>query len=75
MQNEFSNEELEELRIAGIQAQIDEKKTALNSYNYIGTEIAMEIATKDEYAKEIEEYRAIKEELVALEMQLTAERG
>lgn len=75
MQNEFSSEELEELRIAGIQAQIEEKKTALNSYNYIGTEIAMQIATKDEYAKEIEEYRAIKEELVALEMQLTAERG
>lgn len=75
MQNEFNNEELEELRIAGIQTQIDEKKTALNSYNYIGTEIAMGIATTDEYAKEIEEYRAIKEELVALEMQLKAERG
>ena len=75
MQNEFNNEELEELRIAGIQTQIDEKKTALNSYNYIGTEIAMGIASKDEYAKEIEEYRAIKEELVALEMQLKAERG
>ena len=42
-----------ELGRMGIQVQINELKDELTTYDYIGTKIAMGVATKEDYAEEI----------------------
>lgn len=69
MENNFTEEELEALRVSGIQVQIDERKAKLAEYDYIGVKIAMGVATREEYAEQIAETERLRAEINELEKQ------
>lgn len=64
---ELTNEELERM---GIQAQINEKKQELQSYDYIGVKIAMGVATREEYAEQIAYTEQLRREINELESEV-----
>ena len=72
-ENNFTEEELEALRVSGIQVQIDERKTKLAEYDYIGVKIAMGVATREEYAEQIAETERLRTEINELENELKGE--
>lgn len=69
---ELTNEELERM---GIQAQINEKKQELQSYDYIGVKIAMGVATKEEYADKIAYTEQLRREINELESEVEENAG
>lgn len=69
-ENIFTAEELEALRVSGIQVQINERKVKLAGYDYIGVKIAMGVATREEYAEQIAETERLRAEINELEKQL-----
>lgn len=72
-ENNFTEEELEALRVSGIQVQIDEHKAKLAEYDYIGVKIAMGVATREEYAEQIAETERLRTEINELENELKGE--
>ena len=73
MENNFTEEELEALRVSGIKVQIDERKAKLAEYDYIGVKIAMGVATREEYAEQIAETERLRAEINELENELKGE--
>lgn len=69
MGSEFSEEELEALRVSGVWAKINERKAKLAEYDYIGVKIAMGVATREEYAEQIAETERLRTEINELEKQ------
>lgn len=59
----------------GIQAQINEKKQELQSYDYIGVKIAMGVATKEEYAVQIAYTEQLRQEINELESEVQENAG
>lgn len=59
-----------ELERMGIQAQINEKKQELQSYDYIGVKIAMGVATREEYADQIAYTEQLRREINELESEV-----
>ena len=72
-ENNFTEEELEALRVSGIQVQIDERKAKLAEYDYIGVKIARGVATREEYAEQIAETERLRTEINELENELKGE--
>ena len=72
-ENIFTAEELEALRVSGIQVQINERKAKLAEYDYIGVKIAMGVATREEYAEQIAETERLRTEINELENELKGE--
>lgn len=69
-ENNFTAEELEALRVSGIQVQINERKVKLAESDYIGVKIAMGVATKEQYAEQIAETERLRAEINELEKQI-----
>lgn len=67
---EFTPEELEALRVSGIQIQINDRKKELRQYDYIGVKIAMGVATKEEYAQQIAYTEELRKQINELEEQV-----
>lgn len=57
----------EELSTMGIQVQIDELVAELKYYDYIGTKIAMGVATREEYVEEIAYTETLRKRIRELE--------
>lgn len=59
-----------ELERMGIQVQIDELKAELATYDYIGVKIATGVATREEYAEQIEHCEKLRQRIRELEGEL-----
>lgn len=57
----------QELEIMGIDVQIDALKEEISTYDYIGTKIAMGVATIEEYSDEIAYTQKLRAKINSLE--------
>lgn len=64
---DIPGEEPEEERKARIAAEIQSLKEELAAYDYIGVKIAMGVATKEDYAKEIAHTETLRQRIRELE--------
>ena len=68
---EMTAEEIAELQVAvSPEVQIEQLKAELARYDYIGTKIAMGVATREEYADEIAHTEELRQQIRALESEV-----
>ena len=65
----MNNNELEMLEVSGIMVEIKAKKDEIATYDYIGTKIAMGVATREEYAEKIAYTEKLRDDINELESQ------
>ena len=68
---EMTEAEIAELQVAvSPEVQIEQLKAELARYDYIGTKIAMGVATREEYAAEIAHTELLRQRIRALESEV-----
>lgn len=68
---EMTAEEIAELQVAvSPEVQIEQLKAELARYDYIGTKLAMGVATREEYAAEIAHTEVLRQRIRALESEV-----
>lgn len=68
---EMTAEEIAELQVAvSPEVQIEQLKVELARYDYIGTKLAMGVATREEYAAEIAHTEVLRQQIRVLESEV-----
>ena len=68
---EMTEAEIAELQVAvSPEVQIEQLKAELARYDYIGVKLAMDVATKEEYAEEIAHTEVLRQQIRVLESEV-----